>query len=292
MDEISGSIRSVQFRRELRGYSLDDVDAFVARVADRVDQLLARAEAAERAATERPNDDPDDSLRRTLVLAQRTADLAIQEARQEAADLVAAATAERDAVLSGVQAESQRRREEAEGTLRGDVERLAELRGQLTADTEALEAWVAQERARVRSLLAEQLEVVDAGGPSPSPKPTFRAPEDVPASMPDDARDDLPEHRSLDTTTPDEPPEVRPMYDGDDEAETRVAGGLDDTPASPDDRDHDAFLAELRRAADDDEPLGPRDDVLASALTPDRVPDAFVDEDEVGRFGSRRRRRR
>ncbi len=295
MDETAESIRSVQFRRELRGYSLEDVDAFVARVADVVDGLRQRVAAAEQAAATRSTDDPDDSLRRTLVLAQRTADLAIKEAREEAAQLVTTAHTERDDVLSGVQQEAERRRGEAEGTLREDVARLARLRDALSADTEALEAWTTAERARVRALLTEQLATLDAGGPPPASKPVMQAP--------DDARDDLPEHQSQADVPSDEDreaPSSRILYDDSandggsradrSEVDLEPRGGGAVAVLADEDRDEDPFLAELRLAVDDDEPLGPRDDVLAPAL--ERVPDAFVNDDEVGRFGSRRRRRR
>src|SRR5687767_10435120 len=88
------SVKAVQFREKLRGYHPDDVDAFVAAVAVAVEQLEQRARVAESQAAELESrstatNDAEDSLRRTLVLAQRTADLAIQEAREEAARVLA-----------------------------------------------------------------------------------------------------------------------------------------------------------------------------------------------------------
>src|SRR5204863_436909 len=79
----------------------DDADAFVAAVATAVETLerrVADAEAklAEAQARRADSDDADDSLRRTLVLAQRTADLAIQEAKDEAARVLADVTEQRE----------------------------------------------------------------------------------------------------------------------------------------------------------------------------------------------------
>jgi cell division initiation protein len=85
--EISARVlREVEFNSSLRGYNTDEVDEFLEQVADGVDRLQAEAKAAieradnaERTAHDRTGGfDDDDSIRRTLVLAQRTADLAIR----------------------------------------------------------------------------------------------------------------------------------------------------------------------------------------------------------------------
>lgn len=110
----------VEFRERFRGYDPDEVDAFleqVARAVQELDQKLkdshARAEKAEERAREAG--DADEALRRTLVLAQRTADAAVSEAETRAAALLAeaegkAATtiadAERHAAVSRGEAEA------------------------------------------------------------------------------------------------------------------------------------------------------------------------------------------
>ena len=110
----------VEFRERFRGYDPDEVDAFleqVARAVQELDQKLkdaqTRAEKAE--ARAREAGDADEALRRTLVLAQRTADAAVSEAETRAAALLAeaegkAATtiadAERQAAVSRGEAEA------------------------------------------------------------------------------------------------------------------------------------------------------------------------------------------
>jgi DivIVA domain-containing protein len=110
----------VEFRERFRGYDPDEVDAFleqVARAVQELDQKLkdsqVRAEKAEERAREAG--DADEALRRTLVLAQRTADAAVSEAETRAAALLAeaegrAATtiadAERQAAVSRGEAEA------------------------------------------------------------------------------------------------------------------------------------------------------------------------------------------
>src|SRR5271155_5748277 len=99
--EISGKIlREVEFRDRLRGYDTDEVDEFLEKVAIGIDEFQTElAQARERAAAleRQPAPQPeieDDTIRRTLVLAQRTADLAIKEANEEAAQLIAQAREE------------------------------------------------------------------------------------------------------------------------------------------------------------------------------------------------------
>ena len=121
----------VEFRERFRGYDPDEVDAFleqVARAVHDLDQKLKDAvERAERAeARAREAGDADEALRRTLVLAQRTADAAVSEAETRAAALLAdaegkAATASSDAERHGAatraeaDAYAKRTREQAEG---------------------------------------------------------------------------------------------------------------------------------------------------------------------------------
>jgi DivIVA domain-containing protein len=92
-------IRGTSFRATRRGYNTAEVDAFVERMAAAVDvlhvQLTDETERALKAegALEK-NSDTDESVRRTLVLAQRTAALAVAEANDDATHLREDAAAE------------------------------------------------------------------------------------------------------------------------------------------------------------------------------------------------------
>src|SRR5258706_255020 len=97
MDLTPETLRSATFRDKLRGYHPEDVDEFLESVARGLEVLLARLrDASERAraaaAPTVPTHDADEAVR-TLSLAQRTADLAIQEAKAEAERLLTAAAA-------------------------------------------------------------------------------------------------------------------------------------------------------------------------------------------------------
>ena len=85
----SDVIRSTKFRDKLRGYHPDDVDAFLERAAAALELVQSRlAEMTERAlkaeAALESNSEADESIRRTLTLAQRTAELAVREATEDA----------------------------------------------------------------------------------------------------------------------------------------------------------------------------------------------------------------
>src|SRR5215469_5439690 len=113
MEVTPKKLREVEFREKMRGYHPEDVDHFLEEVAaglevmhDRVRQAMERAQRAEAAASEAGGN--DETLRRTLVLAQRTADMAVQEAREQAARILAGAEQQAQSML--VDAEERGRR--------------------------------------------------------------------------------------------------------------------------------------------------------------------------------------
>ncbi len=106
MDVTPKLLEDVEFREKFRGYDPEEVDDFLERVAIAFGQLherlrdtgeqieAANARAARAEARARASADTDDVLRRTLVLAQRTADAAIKEAEESAAAIVSVAEAQ------------------------------------------------------------------------------------------------------------------------------------------------------------------------------------------------------
>ena len=278
------SVRAVQFREKLRGYHPDDVDAFVAAVAQAVDQLEQRARLAESKLSELESRssaavEAEDSLRRTLVLAQRTADLAIQEAREEADRIKEESRAERDAAEAELAEVRARLHGEAEEESRVERSRLLAERTALQHDVAALESHLERERERLRIYFSDQLRRVDEGEPGMAPSPEMEAdvaaePEAEPASPVVVVADPDPDP-DLDVVASD-----AAATDGDGESA----------------EDDDPFLAELRRAVNDEAPLGPRDHVAPVGDDADDDDDGFDlfarGEDDAGRFGSRLRRRK
>ncbi len=185
MDVSPETIRTVEFRERLRGYNQDDVDQFLERMAAGVEILQQRLrDATQRAAQSEERPDGDDTLRRTLALAQRTADLAVEEGRGQAARLVesaqgeahsvvAAAQGEAEAVMAEAEERATRLIEDAQGQVAAEVQRLQARREQLEGEIVALERHVAQARARAYASLtdaARQVEhLVAASAPGSMP---------------------------------------------------------------------------------------------------------------------------
>ena len=178
--EISARVlREVEFSGSLRGYNTDEVDEFLEKVALAVDglqaELRAALERAERQPIEvqtAPSGGDDDTLRRTLVLAQRTADLAIKEAQEEADQLIQRARAEAETTLGEAKrsaettlGEAKRSAErltsEAERRLREEVARLTGARDDLRREVDTLMSLLAAERERLSESLGTALRYVE-----------------------------------------------------------------------------------------------------------------------------------
>lgn len=368
MDLTPRVLTEVEFREQWRGYSPNDVDDFLERVAaavgvlqERLKEMTERATVAERRLLERSD---DDEIRRTLVLAQRTAAQAVEEARAEAERILD--DADRRAHEQVADAEARLANVEAEIAERARVElgELAERRAALQADVEALVAFQEEHKARLRAELQRQLAELDAPATSLSvPEPPEVTDVDLspPASLdirieappapprpeaggqhlPTDeevaqAREDLaaalrragveefqaaPDPTEAWTPAWVEEPEAEPapveaaaepgveseaeaqaqpqLYDAADEsgeievqwradpvATEAPEPGPEPGPVPSFADEDDPFLAELRRAVTDTEPLGPRDHDV-------EVPDDGGDHDDAapsGRFRLRRGR--
>ena len=189
VDVSAQTIRQVEFREKLRGYHQDDVDEFLERVAagleimqERLRLATERAVRAEQSATETRED--DDSLRRTLVLAQRTADLAVREGREQAARLVEEAEAEAAATVAEAVEDARRLVDDAQAQVRVDVEQLEAARRQLQQDVDRLVRYLDEQRARAKAVLAEAARNLDdVLIPSPPPSSAENVPPGSPASF-------------------------------------------------------------------------------------------------------------
>src|SRR5688500_1645090 len=125
MDVSPKTIREVEFREKLKGYHQDDVDEFLERIAagldilqERLRQATERAVRAEQKLSE--TTEADDAMRRTLVLAQRTADAAVNEAREQAQQIVAAAQSQGQQIVAAAEDHAARLAEESQRDLWAD----------------------------------------------------------------------------------------------------------------------------------------------------------------------------
>ena len=99
-------LKEIEFKEAWRGYDREQVDALLERIGSALAQLqgrlreaLDRADAAEtRTVVAGGRSETEDTLRRTLVLAQRTADAAVAEAEEDAARIRGDAQADADRI--------------------------------------------------------------------------------------------------------------------------------------------------------------------------------------------------
>lgn len=172
--EISGRVlRDVEFRDRLRGYDTEEVDEFLEKVAVAVDDLLAQLDSAREAATHAAEDPfDDDTLRRTLVLAQRTADLAVKEAKEEAATLLEDARAEAEELVGTSREEAARISSEAQARARETISDLDERKTTLEAEVAELTHFIESLRKQLVFALQGALETVGESLKPPAPTST------------------------------------------------------------------------------------------------------------------------
>ena len=159
-------VREAVFREKLRGYHPADVDAFLDQVSFAFDELEARLrDAEERIAKARGETAvvvaDDETVRRTLTLAQRTAELAIQEAERQAAELVAAAKAETEAMVREAEERAAAIRERERSKLVAELTHLESARAVAAEDLDELELRRRAEHARLSEVLSQLAELVE-----------------------------------------------------------------------------------------------------------------------------------
>ncbi len=309
MDVTPQLLHDVEFREAKRGgYNTQDVDDFLERLAvglERQDAAVkearARIEAAEARAAEAERravmaeqrasetSDSDETLKRTLVLAQRTADAAIREAEEQAAKTLSSAQDQAarllaDAQESSVRAradaeeEARRAQQEARAMVQAEMHELEAARDQLRDDVDVLERHLEEQRDRVRHTVRELQLLLD--DPAALRHVDIPVVSDVRAPELEDPMDLWVDEEEEDEEAGRPVPPRSPAY-AEDDLDTGPATEAVDVLAERDPGD-DAYLAELRKAMTDDTPLGPREDEDGDAL--------FEDAAETGRsrFGRRR----
>lgn len=245
-------------------------------------------DAAAQAAAAREVDDLNDELRRTLVLAQRTADAAIREAREQAMKITGEADERAQRRIADAEAEARRKSDEARSKLLAEIAELEGIRESFRGDVTVLERHLEEQRLQLRSTLQELQRLLDDPGSfrvepvpplsgvsvprreadiAPAPRPQVRPgpqPAAAPPARPPAAVGAGP-RPSPGPPSSQGPPSGEVTFRGASPA-GQVAPSPDQGPRTQpvsaarfeSDESDDAFLAELRRAMADEEPLGPR----------------------------------
>jgi DivIVA domain-containing protein len=177
------SLRTVEFRETLKGYHRDDVDEYLEKAAveaeglqeqlrqsgERLRQAAERIAQLEMAIEQRPEQPvaaaepvpPDDTLQRTLLLAQKFVDETKAESEAEAARVIAEAGAKARLMTEQAQTQATQLAAESEQRLREEIGRLEVARSKLAHDVETMTRHLESERSRLRGALSEILRWVD-----------------------------------------------------------------------------------------------------------------------------------
>jgi DivIVA domain-containing protein len=269
-------VRSAEFKIVRKGADPDEVKLFLNDVADELERaqnqstaMEARARAAvarlqevSESATAAPGEAPaaapasvdasvdeSETISRTLLLAQRTADTTVAEARGEASRIIGAANDEAATTLDSTREMAARLLDEARVEARrvgeserlaisGEVEALKARRDFLESDVEQLELFLTEQRSRLREAATSMIEITERvpGGLADVRRPLLSASDDESTGAVDD---DLVIVTELADDVPTEP---TPDESTDDAAEGFADGfddGFDDSTGerSPDESD-------------------------------------------------------
>jgi cell division initiation protein len=282
MEVSAKTLREVEFREKMRGYHPEDVDHFLEQVAagievlhDRLRQAVERAQRAEAAAAEAGG--TDETLRKTLILAQRTADMAVQEAREQASRILAGAEQQAQAVLSEAEDRGRRVLDEALAESKAELTRLEANRSQAQHDVDTLERWIDEHKHHLQAALSEALAAVERAGVQ-WPAPSTRA-IDVPGGA-QAKRPTSPPPPAPATESPQHHPGPETAaWSPSDEERAEVAG------ARPD------FSPPVQASAPDPSPQPPAE-MSAGHDDEQALNDFFDDQDDDDRRLGRLRRRR
>jgi cell division initiation protein len=176
------SLRTVEFRQTLRGYHIDDVDEYLEKVAvdvdalqeqmrqagerlkqaaERIAQLETMLQEAQQQTTHAAPAVTDDTLQRTLVLAQKFVDQTQAEAEAQARVMVSDAEERARRMLNDAEQRAKTVTEDTERHLRDEITRLESMRTQLAGDVETIARHIENERSRLRGALSDMLSWVD-----------------------------------------------------------------------------------------------------------------------------------
>jgi cell division initiation protein len=183
MELTPQTLHAVEFREARRGgYNTRDVDDFIERVAagvghlnERLRDAMVRADAADARLAEAQREleearrrppapeasETDETLRRTLVLAQRTADATIKEAKEEANRVLSEARAEAVRTRAEAEADARRGAEGARAAAEAEVEALIADRDKLKIDFDVLTRRLGEQRANLRTGISELQRILD-----------------------------------------------------------------------------------------------------------------------------------
>lgn len=190
MDVTPHSVRTTSFKTARKGYDTAEVDRFKETIAAAIENAQNQATAMEaraRAAVarlqeisqgvveERPaaastpstaSASDHETISKTLLIAQRTADTMVAEAKGEANHLLESAKAQSAQIVEDARAEARKAFDAERDRAQNEVQALLAKRDFLQGDAEHLDRHISDQRARLQEVAASLTEIADrpAGG--------------------------------------------------------------------------------------------------------------------------------
>ena len=177
MDVTPQELRGSEIKEAFRGFNRDEVDDLLERAAATIENLTRRCRSSRAVppATRRTlptNRDDAEMLQRTLLLAQRAADDAVNEAQAHARKLIEESEARAQALVGEAESTARRIAEGERRRLEDEIAELGARRDQLAVDADALDEYVSGYRDRVRAAIEADLERLGRTTVEPpSPRP-------------------------------------------------------------------------------------------------------------------------
>jgi DivIVA domain-containing protein len=196
MDVTPQELRGNEIKDSWRGYDRDEVDDLLERAAVTIEGLTQKLqEAASRPPVSAPpvaatapkevplpsNRDDAEMLQRTLLLAQRAADDAVNEAQARARQLLEESEAKAQSLVSDAEATARRIAEGERRRLETEIVDLSARREQLRADADALDNYASTYRERIRAAIEADLANLGGDVDAPSERPELHDVE-IPAT--------------------------------------------------------------------------------------------------------------
>jgi DivIVA domain-containing protein len=308
MDVSPQELRDTDIREGFRGYHRDDVDELLERAAttieglsERVRQITERIAEAETSGSR--SRETEETLQRTLILAQRTADEAIADAQKRARKMLEESETKSRTLVSEAEATARRIAEDERRRIETEVRELGARRDKLKNDVDALEKFESEYRDRIRSVIESELDSLGRSSSEGAPRPKLHEievppalPEQIARARPTPAAAAAPAPPVIPRApVPDENPAPADVEQGrsamapseaapDEPRDDGMAAFVADEPIEAEVLDDDAFFASLREAVrDEDAPL---------SLQEDDTSESFFDQEEEEEESGRRRFRR
>jgi len=285
-------VRSAEFKTVRKGADPDEVRVFLGDVADELERAQNQSTAMEaraRASVARLQElsdgaqtevveasvDEADTISRTMLLAQRTADTTVAEARSEAARILQVAGDEAATTLDSTREMSAlllaEAREEARGVgeaeriaIAGEVDSLMARRDFLESDVDHLETFLVDQRSRVRDAAASLMEVAERvpGGLGDIRRPLLSASDDASDDLLTQQNDAGVDHAGVDDAVGGDAVGGDAVGDVDDVSDD-VGGDTGSVADNPDEADVHDDTVSSPEVANDDRDL---DDDIASVV--------------------------